>query len=560
MLASSNMFSDIGTLISIIIALLSLIISFLVSINSQSKNDYIEIDNQYKDLLELGIKNPKLRDPQVAVNYKELKENDRETYYKYCSYAYMMWNFLETIYDFGSKKKNSSLGNIWEPVLIEENKLHYRWFLDNRRLFRKSFQDYVMNYLNALEIDEGTMKDFKYVYNCMVKEFPLEELKDKDQMLHLLIAGRYKLFVLRFKHRIQGDNGMIGYAIAYTNEENTMMFLDYLNVLASYQNCGYGGTFLKLLRKSLSKNGHGIVFEIEPSNNVDDIKSRRKRFYLRNGASQLEVNYKLPIKGGDSIDMELMCMPCEAIDYIDKKIIQDFVKEAISTIHSDYTHTSAVIDSYLSQIPSYSKLNNNQLRLIKGNYNDVDVIFNMYELNFTKDYQMSKQQLQNLLKDDKYRLYIAKDEVDTIVGYAFIYIVESHNFVFLDYLAVSKFSQNQGYGRMMIDMLQSMFKDIKYGMICETPFPNEGQMDYYEKFVIKTGGKFLDCRYFYPTTLEEKIPMRLTIYPKNGIKEIDKVFIQDALKESISYIHSDILNIEKINESNIKNVKSFINE
>lgn len=77
----------------------------------------------------------------MAVNYKEVKENDRETYFKYCSYAYMMWNFLETIYDFESKKKNSSLGNIWEPVLIEENKLHYRWFLDNRRLFRKSFQE-----------------------------------------------------------------------------------------------------------------------------------------------------------------------------------------------------------------------------------------------------------------------------------------------------------------------------------------------------------------------------------------------------------------------------------
>lgn len=556
----ANLFSDIWTFISIVIAFLSLIISFLVSMNSQSKNDYIEIDNQYKDLLAMGIKNPKLRDPQIASHYKELKESDRETYFKYCAYAYMMWNFLETIYDFGSKKKNSSLGTIWEPVLIEENKLHYRWFLDNRRLFRKSFQDYVINYLNALQIDEGTMRDFKYVYNCLLKEFPLEELKDKDQMLHLLISGKYKLFVLRFKHRIEGDNGMIGYAIGYVNKDNTMMFLDYLNILPSFQNCGYGSMLLDLLKKSLSKTGYGIIFEIEPSDNVDGIKSSRKRFYLRNGATQLDVNYQLPVKGGESIHLELMCLPCEHVDYIDKKIIQNFVKEAVSTIHSDYTHTHNVIQMYLNDIPSYSKLNNDRLRLIQGNYHDIDTIFNMFELNFAKDYQTSKEQLEKLLKGNSYRLYIAKDKMDTIVGYAFIYVLSSNDFVFLDYLAVSKFSQNQGYGKMIIDMLQSMFKDVKYGMICETPYPYEGQTDFYEKFVLKTGGKFLDCRYFYINNDEEKIPMRLTIYPKINVKEIDKSVIQNALHESIKYIHSDIENIEKINEVNIKNIKTFINE
>ena len=268
---------DIWTIISISIAFVSLVISIIVSISTQKRNAYVTLDGQYKDLLNLGIQYPILRNPLVTCNYKNLPEDDK---YKYQSYAYMMWNFLETIYDFASK--NADLSNTWSPVLHQENKLHYRWFLDNKHLFKKQFQDYVVNYLNELTIDEGQMSDFKHVYKAMQDEFPLEELKDKDQMMHLLITGKYKMFVLRFKHRIAGDNSMLGYAISYVNEDKTLMFLDYLHILPSYQNCGYGGTVLKLLKEHLNhENAKGIVFEIETSDgNIFDNKNFPSRISL----------------------------------------------------------------------------------------------------------------------------------------------------------------------------------------------------------------------------------------------------------------------------------------
>ena len=94
---------DIWTFISIFIAFLSLVISIIVNNASQKRNAYVTLDSQYKDLLNLGIKYPVLRNPIVTCNYKTLAEKDNESYYKYQSYAYMMWNFLETIYDFASK-------------------------------------------------------------------------------------------------------------------------------------------------------------------------------------------------------------------------------------------------------------------------------------------------------------------------------------------------------------------------------------------------------------------------------------------------------------------------
>lgn len=99
---------------------------------------------------------------------------------------------------------------------------------------------------------------------------------------------------------------------------------------------------------------------------------------------------------------------------------------------------------------------------------------------------------------------------------------------------------------------------MKYGMLCETPYPSNNQTDYYAIFVEKTGGFILDSKYVYSSN-ENNVPVRLTIYPKNGVTEIDKSIIQMSVNEAISFIHSDIENIEKIIETNIKNIKSFNN-
>ena len=545
---------DIWTLISISIAFLSLIISILTNIFSQKRNAYVTLDGQYKDLLNLGINHPVLRNPSVTCIYKVLEETDKDSYYQYQSYAYMMWNFLETIYDFASKDKN--LINTWAPVLYEENKLHYRWFLDHKHLFKKKFQDYVINYLNELTVDDGTMADFKFVYKAMQDEFPLEELKDKDQMLHLLITGKYKMFVFRFKHRIPGDNSMVGYAISYVNEENSMMFLDYLNIIGEYQNCGYGSLVLKLLKQHLNPSvAKGIVFEIEPvGDDINDNKSRRRQFYIKNGASQLNVDYYLPSHNNTFIELDLMVMPCLGVAFIEKEKLQAFVKEAVSTIHSDFTHTESVINKYINNIPDYLRIEADDIKLVNGNVGDLTKILSMLELNFAKYFQVSKEHIIRLMQSNKYKLFLIKNIYGEILGYSFVYVSDNKEFAFLDYLAISKFSQNQGYGIKMVALLLQKFKDFKYGLICETPFPKEGQIDYYSRFVEKSHGHFIDCRYIFPSNTE-KVLARLTIYPHLSVNFIPKEAIQNIIKESNIFIHSDVEGIRKIAETNARTIK-----
>lgn len=550
---------DFWNFISTAIAILSLIISIILTVNAKKRESYFTIDNQYKELLDLGLQYPKLRNPIISANYHKLKDSDPDTFNQYQSYAYMIWNFLESIYDFASSSKKSSLFNTWGPVLYEENKIHFKWFLDHKYLFKDSFQKFVLEYLNELEINEGNGNDFKYVYKALLEEFPLEELKDKDQMLHLLITRKYKLYLLRFKHRIIGDNSMIGYAIGYTNPSNTMMFLDYINIIPTYQNCGYGSKFLKILQNHLDKKeGKCIIFEIEPADDgATGIKTKRKNFYLRNGASKLDVNYLLPTKDGH-ISLDLMCLPCESVNFINKETIQGFVKEAVSTIHSDYLHVNQVVEKYIDNIPDYNRLDSDLLSLHRGNIKDVDTIISMIELDFSKHYHVPKQHLKNLLSKKNYHLYLAKTPIGEIVGYAFIYILENKDFIFLDYLSISKFYQNQGYGKMIIQMLKTKFPDIKYGFISETPFPEKGQVDYYQKFVTKSGGYFLEGKYYYLTSRNEKLAMRLTIYPNQNVKSIDKDIIEKAIDEAVLFTHEDKEYTKKFILNNSKNLKDFI--
>lgn len=547
---------DIWSLISISIAFISIIITIIANASSQKRDAYFTIDSQYKDLLNIGLKNPKLRNPLITCNYKKLYNEDQDLYFQYESYAYMIWNFLETIFDFASTSK-SGLEKTWAPVLFEENKLHYRWFLDNKYLFKKQFQDYVINHLNALDVSEGNMNDFKYIYKAMQKEFPLEELKDKNQMLHLLVTGKYKMLVFRFKHRISGDNSMVGYAIVYSNTENSMMFLDYLNIIPRYQSCGYGSETLKLLLSQLDEEKKkGILFEIEPADDgIKGLKGKRRKFYLRNGASQLDVNYYLPTFNNDCIPLDLMILPAENINFIDKNEIKVFIKEAISAIHSDYTHTEQVINKYYDDIPDYSRQDKKIAYLSKGSKKDLSYIFEMLELNFSDDFKMNIEKLEALMDTNQYVLYLLKNYEGEIVGYSFIFESKENDFIFMDYLCISKFYQNHGYGVLFVELLLKRYENLNCGIICETPYATQGHFDYYAKFTNKSKGHYLDVKYFFPS--EEKIPMRLTVILKDGVNFASKESIAFIVKEANMFIHSDIKDIEKIALSNIKNIKDF---
>ncbi len=114
----------------------------------QKNRAYADLDEFYIRLLSIAIEKPYLRNPYpVPPNSKNL-----DTPYKaypagpplaltghpvehyelqYEAYAFMIWNFLETIHD--RCEEHPDLLDTWAPIVSAENEIHRGWFLQQMR-------------------------------------------------------------------------------------------------------------------------------------------------------------------------------------------------------------------------------------------------------------------------------------------------------------------------------------------------------------------------------------------------------------------------------------------
>ena len=97
--------------------------------------NYGELDRMYFDLLRVACKNPELTDP-TSLQTPEQKA-------RYNIYAFMVWNFLETIYD--RCQRDSNLQKTWYPIVETESLLHREWFTqaENRQKFKRKFWKFI---------------------------------------------------------------------------------------------------------------------------------------------------------------------------------------------------------------------------------------------------------------------------------------------------------------------------------------------------------------------------------------------------------------------------------
>ena len=123
--------ADTGAGIGIVLTLFYSIWTFRTTLRDSY---YAELDRVYFELLRIGLEHPDLVDVPASTDRKA-----RE----YDSYAFMVWNFVETVYDRcqgrGSSKRR--LRETWYPVIAAENALHRDWFNvpQNRRKFKEPF-------------------------------------------------------------------------------------------------------------------------------------------------------------------------------------------------------------------------------------------------------------------------------------------------------------------------------------------------------------------------------------------------------------------------------------
>lgn len=125
--------------LSTLLAATAILIYIHFWIKDKRINSYNVFDNLYQDILKIGLDNPQFRNPEKTKGYKNSFSDDQLIQYEI--YAFMCWNFCETIYD----KKDKRLMHTWFVVLEEERNLHLQWINqpENKRKFKPEFLEYI---------------------------------------------------------------------------------------------------------------------------------------------------------------------------------------------------------------------------------------------------------------------------------------------------------------------------------------------------------------------------------------------------------------------------------
>jgi hypothetical protein len=129
---------SIAAFVAIAISLLALDRQRRTDERQRSTEHYREVDEMYFQLLCLVLHEPKLGKPAQAMADPLVAE-------KYPAYAFMMWNFLETVSD--RCDGDAELEVTWQRVLETEGLLHKAWFNDAKN--REPFKDSFVTFMNA---------------------------------------------------------------------------------------------------------------------------------------------------------------------------------------------------------------------------------------------------------------------------------------------------------------------------------------------------------------------------------------------------------------------------
>jgi hypothetical protein len=128
---------DIVDYIAIVVSLSAVGVSFYTFNKTSGFNKYQEVDEMYMSILKIGIEYPSFRDISKTKNYDKNFHGDEKL--KYENYAFIVWNFCETLYD-----RKFIQDKTWEGVLRYENDLHFDWFKrKSENLFKESFRKYI---------------------------------------------------------------------------------------------------------------------------------------------------------------------------------------------------------------------------------------------------------------------------------------------------------------------------------------------------------------------------------------------------------------------------------
>lgn len=104
---------------------------------SLATSHYSELDNMYFELLRIALDKPHLA--------QAISQRSADQQAEYDIYAFMMWNFLEAIYD--RCKDDLALRDTWYPIVDSEMQLHLRWLHQPHNTVK--FKDEFVGFING---------------------------------------------------------------------------------------------------------------------------------------------------------------------------------------------------------------------------------------------------------------------------------------------------------------------------------------------------------------------------------------------------------------------------
>ncbi len=149
-------------------------------------------------------------------------------------------------------------------------------------------------------LDAGQVKEIYDTY--MTTDFPKSELPPVEAFFERLERGIYECLGL------YEDGALRAYGYFTRNDERGYMLLDFLAVCPEYRSGGYGSKFLQMVKEYFPER-NGILLECEslrtaPDEEQREIRSRRIKFYLRNGCRETNVSSCL-----FGVDFDILYLP-----------------------------------------------------------------------------------------------------------------------------------------------------------------------------------------------------------------------------------------------------------
>jgi hypothetical protein len=128
---------------STILAAIAILLYIIIWFKEKSSNSYDNFDAIYLDILKTGMENPSFRNSTLTNDYLNKFSGDEKI--KYEIYAFITWNFCETIID----KGDVELMKTWFVVIETENSLHRKWFdnPENSAKYKESFRKHIQSIL-----------------------------------------------------------------------------------------------------------------------------------------------------------------------------------------------------------------------------------------------------------------------------------------------------------------------------------------------------------------------------------------------------------------------------